>query len=84
MPVPLDPGAPGTGGVHDLNTGVLKAEAAVDGWYPLLTSVPAGQADAGHALIPLDVVSFGESAEADEAAGNGGEGQEVLGLAFVA
>ncbi|TQE35838.1 hypothetical protein Sipo8835_12470 [Streptomyces ipomoeae] len=59
VPVPLDPGAPGTGGVHDLNTGVLKAEAAVDGWYPLLTSVPAGQADAGHALIPLEVLAEG-------------------------
>ncbi|MEU9445712.1 hypothetical protein AB0D42_33520, partial [Streptomyces sp. NPDC048304] len=32
----------------------------------------------------LDVVSFGESAVADEAAGDGGEGQEVFGLAFVA
>ncbi|MDX2826641.1 hypothetical protein PV416_37615, partial [Streptomyces ipomoeae] len=38
----------------------------------------------GERLSALDVVSFGESAEADEAAGNGGEGQEVLGLAFVA
>lgn len=33
------------------DTGVLKAEAAVDGWYALLTSVPADQADAGQALI---------------------------------
>ncbi|MEV5596037.1 zeta toxin family protein [Streptomyces sp. NPDC052496] len=33
------------------DTSVLKAESAVDGWYPLLTSVPADQADAGQALI---------------------------------
>ncbi|MBO4254923.1 IS1634 family transposase [Streptomyces griseorubiginosus] len=33
------------------DTGVLDAEAAVDGWYALLTSVPADQADAGQALI---------------------------------
>ncbi|WP_020124489.1 hypothetical protein [Streptomyces canus] len=33
------------------DTGVLKAEAAVDGWYALLTSVPADQADAGRTLI---------------------------------
>jgi transposase len=33
------------------DTGVLQAEAAVDGWYALLTSVPADQADAGQALI---------------------------------
>src|SRR5687768_14117076 len=32
----------------------------------------------------LDVVSFGESAVADEGAGDGGEGEEVFGLAFVA
>jgi hypothetical protein len=32
----------------------------------------------------LDVVSFGDSAVADEAAGDSGEGKEVLGLAFVA
>ncbi|GAA3379602.1 hypothetical protein GCM10020367_63820 [Streptomyces sannanensis] len=33
------------------DTGVLEAEAVVDGWYALLTSVPADQADAGQALI---------------------------------
>jgi transposase len=32
----------------------------------------------------LGIVSFGDSAVADEAAGDGGEGQEVFGLAFVA
>jgi len=32
----------------------------------------------------LEVISFGESAVADEGAGDGGEGQEVLSLAFVA
>ncbi|MGV9567872.1 transposase family protein [Streptomyces sp. NPDC003480] len=35
-------------------------------------------------VIDLDVVSFGESAVADEAAGDGGEREEVFGLAFVA
>ncbi|MEU2718511.1 hypothetical protein [Streptomyces sp. NPDC007205] len=33
------------------DTGVLKAEAAVEGWYALLTSMPADRADAGQALI---------------------------------
>lgn len=32
----------------------------------------------------LEVISFGESAVADEGAGDAGEGQEVLGLALVA
>ncbi|MFJ2915748.1 hypothetical protein ACIO8F_41805, partial [Streptomyces sp. NPDC087228] len=31
----------------------------------------------------LEVVSFGESAVADEGAGDAGEGQEVFGLAFI-
>jgi len=38
------------------------------------TSVPA----------ELEVISFGESAVADEGAGDAGEGEKVLGLAFVA
>ncbi|MFF9127814.1 hypothetical protein ACF09J_31890, partial [Streptomyces sp. NPDC014889] len=33
---------------------------------------------------PLEVISFGESAIADEGAGDAGEGEEVVGLAFVA
>ncbi len=33
---------------------------------------------------PLDVISFGESAVADEGASDAGEGQEVLGFALVA
>lgn len=33
------------------DAGVLDAEAAVDGWYALLTSVPADQADAGQVLV---------------------------------
>ncbi|MFI1370340.1 hypothetical protein, partial [Streptomyces griseochromogenes] len=32
----------------------------------------------------LEVISFGESAVADEGAGDAGEGQEVFGFAFVA
>ncbi|MFD8593339.1 hypothetical protein ACFV1B_27965, partial [Streptomyces sp. NPDC059637] len=32
---------------------------------------------------PLEVISFGESAVADEGAGDAGEGEEVLGFAFV-
>ncbi|MDX2540172.1 hypothetical protein, partial [Streptomyces scabiei] len=32
----------------------------------------------------LEVISFGESAVADEGAGDAGEGEEVVGLAFVA
>lgn len=32
----------------------------------------------------LEVVSFGESAVADECAGDAGEGEEVVGFAFVA
>ncbi|GAA1553680.1 hypothetical protein GCM10009731_04920 [Streptomyces globosus] len=35
-------------------------------------------------LDGLDVVSFGESAVADEGCGDADEGEEVLGLAFVA
>ncbi|MFD5204639.1 hypothetical protein ACFWM7_31850, partial [Streptomyces sp. NPDC058375] len=31
----------------------------------------------------LEVISFGEPAVADEGAGNAGEGEEVVGLAFV-
>ncbi|MDQ0934964.1 transposase [Streptomyces turgidiscabies] len=34
--------------------------------------------------VVLDVISFGESAVADEGAGDAGEGQEVLGFALVA
>ncbi|MFJ6427026.1 hypothetical protein, partial [Streptomyces hydrogenans] len=50
---------------------------------------PTRQAGAGHgagslAGACLEVISFGESAVADEGAGDGGEGQEVLSLAFVA
>ncbi|MFZ4138450.1 hypothetical protein, partial [Streptomyces koyangensis] len=32
----------------------------------------------------LEVISFGEPAVADESAGDAGEGEEVVGLAFVA
>ena len=32
----------------------------------------------------LEVISFGESAVADEGAGDAGEGEEVVGFAFVA
>ncbi|MFI1653071.1 hypothetical protein ACH4XT_39955, partial [Streptomyces avidinii] len=32
----------------------------------------------------LEVISFGESAVADEGAGDAGEGEEMFGLAFVA
>jgi len=35
-------------------------------------------------FLSLEVVSFGESSVADEGAGDAGEGQEVLGFAFVA
>ncbi|MFE7465811.1 hypothetical protein ACFU6R_17140, partial [Streptomyces sp. NPDC057499] len=34
--------------------------------------------------VYLEVISFGESAVADEGAGDAGEGEEVVGLAFVA
>jgi transposase len=33
------------------DAGVLQAEAAVDGWYALLTTLPAEQADPGQVLI---------------------------------
>ncbi|MFH9662179.1 hypothetical protein ACH4NF_29370, partial [Streptomyces sp. NPDC017248] len=37
----------------------------------------------GRGLVTLQVISFGEPAVADEGAGEAGEGQEVLGFAFV-
>ncbi|MGW3426243.1 cytochrome P450, partial [Streptomyces phaeochromogenes] len=45
---------------------------------------PVGAELAGEGVQGLDVISFGESAVADEGAGDAGEGQEVLGLALVA
>ncbi|MFJ4063646.1 hypothetical protein, partial [Streptomyces albogriseolus] len=41
-------------------------------------------ARSGSSRSSLQVISFGESAVADEGAGEAGEGEEVLGLAFVA
>ncbi|MFD8592927.1 thiopeptide-type bacteriocin biosynthesis protein, partial [Streptomyces sp. NPDC059637] len=38
----------------------------------------------GDGFDRLEVISFGESAVADEGAGDAGEGEEVVGLAFVA
>ncbi|MEU3144668.1 MULTISPECIES: hypothetical protein [unclassified Streptomyces] len=39
-----------------------RAEAAVDGWYALLTSAPAHQVDAGHDLIQVTCPAHRSSA----------------------
>ncbi|MER8199666.1 hypothetical protein ABTY00_37835, partial [Streptomyces microflavus] len=50
-----------------------------------------GRQGLSHAIVVLlshrlaiEVISFGESAVADEGAGDAGEGEEVVGFAFVA
>ncbi|MFH9857710.1 SDR family NAD(P)-dependent oxidoreductase, partial [Streptomyces althioticus] len=43
----------------------------------------ADRVDTEQGRLDLQVISFGESAVADEGAGDAGEGQEVAGLAFV-
>ncbi|MGW9460131.1 hypothetical protein ACWG5N_29710, partial [Streptomyces globisporus] len=58
----------------------------------LVASYATGFGEEGSAWIAglpslaadLEVISFGEPAVADEGAGDAGEGEEVVGLAFVA
>ncbi|MEU5930930.1 hypothetical protein ABZ817_47155, partial [Streptomyces antimycoticus] len=53
--------------------------------YLLPLPVPStGQGGLSRRPSDLDVISFGESAVADEGAGDAGEGQEVLGFALIA
>ena len=53
-------------------------------WHPWALAMVEPVVLIAYAYPGLEVISFGESAVADEGAGDAGEGEEVLGFALVA